>query len=146
MADRPVKRCARTGCTNPVTGRRPEAIYCGNACNVAASKARTRLARLAAQETGQKQIADAIAKLRPAARRVVRALEAAPRHCATTDQLKHPLIGGGRFGARIFEIRRALEPRGIRLDTRRMSNGQSLYTLRLPQLELDVDTDPGAQA
>lgn len=137
------KLCAHC-MTNPVEGRRSDAIYCSPACNVAASKARRRLARLAGRETGQRPIEQAIAHLRPSARRVLRALEAAPRHQATTDQLGHKLVGGGRFGARIHELRQTLEPHGVEITVRELIPGQYLYTLHLPQLLLCVDAPAGA--
>lgn len=133
-----VKRCAREHCMNPVTGRRDDAIYCSDACKVAACKDRARLAAQAGQETAQKPIEAAIARLRPSARRIVRALEAAPRHVATTHQLRDPRIGGHRFSARLFEIRESLEPHGITIDRHKLPNQQCLYKLILPQLTLDV--------
>jgi hypothetical protein len=127
-----------------VEGRRSDAIYCSHRCNVAASKERRRLARLAGRETGQRSIERAIASLRPSARRVVRALEAAPGHQARTDQLSHALVGGVRFGARLQEIRQTLAPHGIEITAEQLPNHQWLYTLHLPQLRLGVDVPAGA--
>lgn len=133
------KICAQCN-INPVEGRRDDAIYCGNACKVAASKQRRAFAAHAGRETAQTPIEAAIGKLRPGARRILRSLEAAPRHQATTHQLRDGRVGGHRFSAYVWEIRMELGPLGVWIDKGpKLANGQHVYTLRLPQLTLDVD-------
>lgn len=131
----------------PVRSRRSDAIYCSPACKVAACRARKAFAAHARQETSQKPIEMAIARLRPGARRVLRSLEAAPRHSATTNQLRDARVGGHRFSSYIYEIRTELRHLGISIDDCRLRNGQHEYTLRLPQLQLrvDVPTAPASQ-
>ena len=115
------KLCA-CGCDKPVIGKRPEAIYHSNACKVRAHKQRQEVAALATLETPETPLP----RFKPTTRRVLRALQAAGGRGATTAELSQSTVGGFRFGARILELRDA----GLRIDAKKLANGQWRYWLR----------------
>jgi hypothetical protein len=67
--------------------------------------------------------------LKPSARRVLSALQAAGTAGATTHELGQAHVGGFRFGARVHELRDA----GYRIVERRERAGSSRYTLIDPE-------------
>jgi hypothetical protein len=117
---RPLCAC---GCGERVPDRRkPNAIYFNDACKVRASKARRTVADAAAVSVDEQRLRG----LKPSARRVVRALMAAGGRGATTAELCQPVVGGGRFGARIAEAR----ARGFEIDAIAERTGSYRYYLR----------------
>lgn len=67
--------------------------------------------------------------LKPSARRVLAALQAAGTRGATTHELCQPHVGGTRFGARINDLRQA----GYVIVEHRERRGSSRYTLVAPE-------------
>lgn len=73
-------------------------------------------------------------KLKPSARRVLNRLREGP---ATTHDLIQPEVGGGRFGARLKEIRTA----GYVIAEEHIRRGSHRYTLTF-DAERDIDDQP----
>ena len=73
--------------------------------------------------------------MKPTTRAVLRALEAGP---CTTHQLIQPDVGGGRFSARILELREL----GYEITERRIRQGSHLYTLEGRAMEAAPTSKP----
>lgn len=116
-----MRRCA-CGCGKPVVDRRDDALYLNDAHKTRAARDRAEVREMASLVTATTRLA----RLKPAARRVVRALMAAGGRGATTAELGQAAVGGFRFGARIWEARKA----GFEIDKRCERPGSYRYWLR----------------
>lgn len=96
-----MRRCR--GCPTSLEGRRPNVVWCSDACRVSSDRAAK-----AVQNPNTEPLAlPGIPRLKPSARRVLVALRNAGSSGCTTGQLCQPGVGGVRFGARIAELRDA---------------------------------------
>lgn len=136
-----MKRCA-CNCGKPVPdNRKSTAQYVDDAHKTRAARDRAEVRDMASLVTATTRLE----RLKPSARRVVRALMAAGGRGATTAELGQPAVGGMRFGARIREARQA----GFEIDKRCERPGSYRYWLRsdgrtLRLLDVTAGSDPHA--
>lgn len=131
--------CAREGCPNDAKTH-PRAIYCSNACKIAACKQRRRAVDAVTLTDAGKRFPG----VRGAQRRVLLALAAAGGRGATTAELCQPAVGGVRFGGRVHELRE----RGFKIEQAYDGHpGRHRYWLvALPGEERLVDVRAGVEA
>jgi hypothetical protein len=121
-----MRACAICGADLDALGKRPDAETCGGACRAQKSRRDRGVRYVAKTHSAPRTPQDgALERLKPSARRVLRALTAAGAHGLTTHQLCQPDVGGLRFGARIDEIRKA----GLAVGCVRERAASSRYTL-----------------
>lgn len=121
-----MRRCVICKTDLDQLGKKEGALTCGGACRAEKSRRDRGVRYVAKAHSAPRNAPDAeLERLKPSARRVLRALAAAGEHGLTTHQLCQLEIGGLRFGARIDEIRAA----GLTVTCVRERRASSRYRL-----------------